>query len=87
MQHRTTIHSPDAADPFLSVLFQPSAAYDKPSDVLKDDDLTLYEKKGGVSVLGVRRVGARIRTCVAGAHGLGGPSQRRRHHAVLESAG
>ena len=32
-------------DGFLSTLFRPSGAYDRPSDVLADADLTLYEKR------------------------------------------
>jgi hypothetical protein len=32
-------------DDFLATLFRPSAAYQHPSDVLKDEDLTLYEKR------------------------------------------
>jgi hypothetical protein len=34
-----------AEDRFLSMLFRPSAAYGRPSDILADDDLTIYEKK------------------------------------------
>jgi hypothetical protein len=33
------------SDGFLATLFRPSAAYDRPSDVLADPDLTLYEKR------------------------------------------
>jgi hypothetical protein len=33
------------SDPFLSTLFHPAAAYERPSDVLADADLTLYEKR------------------------------------------
>lgn len=32
-------------DNFLATLFRPSAAYTHPADVLRDDDLTLYEKR------------------------------------------
>jgi len=42
------LHSfPKGASPddFLSTLFRPSAAYEHPSEVLRDDDLTLYEKR------------------------------------------
>jgi hypothetical protein len=37
--------APEKSDGFLSTLCQPSAAYDRPSDVLGDADLTLYEKR------------------------------------------
>jgi hypothetical protein len=35
----------EAQDQFLATLFRPSSAYRRPEDVLKDDDLTLYEKR------------------------------------------
>ena len=44
-QHTSRRPSTTTSDPFLSTLFQPSAAYDRPADVLNDNDLTLYEKR------------------------------------------